>query len=59
MKRILDAIANGGIDSLEGIDRAFGRIAAGNYDPLRPQLGGRGARATVGHAPPQKRSQKP
>lgn len=31
VKRILDAIANGGIDSLEGIDRAFDRIAA-DYD---------------------------
>ena len=50
VKRILDAIANGGIDSLEGIDRAFGRIAA-DYDHYARSWAEGVLVQLLGHAP--------
>ena len=50
VKRILDAIANGGIDSLEGIDRAFGRIAA-DYDHYARSWAEGVLAQLLGHAP--------
>lgn len=58
VKRILDAIANGGIDSLEGIDRAFDRIAA-DYDHYARSWAEGCSRNCSDTLPPQKRSQKP
>ena len=50
VKRILDAIANGGIDSLEGIDRAFDRIAA-DYDHYARSWAEGVLAQLLGHAP--------
>lgn len=50
VKRILDAIANGGIDSLEGIDRAFDRIAT-DYDHYARSWAEGVLAQLLGHAP--------